>query len=145
MNHGKTLVILVLGLAFVESRGKPEKKNTPTNSDENINSISKKENETWVVFVAEATELKNENRNNNNNNNKFRNNHTSNELKNISKMKKRSTELNEGDSRIVSLDYDLIDKVWPQEYIDGYKKKKQGMSGSLSPVLSVLCYLTCLM
>ena len=68
------------GLTPVEigGRGKPEKKNTFTNSYGNNNSISKNENETRVVLVAETTEFKNENIDNKK---KF-NNNTSNELRN---------------------------------------------------------------
>ena len=109
--------------------------NTPANS------ISKNKNDTKVVFVETMNQFGNKI---NNNNNKFRNNDTSDMFRNNNNNNKRAIESDKVDPRIVSLDYELIDKVWSQEFIDEYKKNKQGMSGSQIPVLSVLCHLTCL-
>ena len=144
--RNKNISSSIHGLTLVEIGGmdKPEQKNTFINSYGNNSRISKNEKETRVVLVAETTEFKNENIDNKK---KFKNN-TSKELRNnsinLSKMKKRSIESDAGNPRIVSLDYDLIDEVWTQEFVDEYKKNKQGMSGCQIPVLSVLCYLTCL-
>ena len=135
------------GLALVENnKSETEKNNTPTKSNGHTISISKNKNETKVVFLETTAQFGNKN---SNNNIKFGNNDTNYEFRensNFRNVKKRSIEPDEGDPRIVSLDYELINKVWPQEFIDEYKKKnKQGMSGCKSPVLSVLCYyLTCL-
>ena len=137
MSHGKTrrqcaLVFLILGLdLLVESRKHElERKNSSTNRH---------------ILVEGSKRSETRHNNTFSNNNKFRNKNTSNELKKISKMKKRSIESDEVDPRIFSLDYDLIDEVWPQEFIEKFKKNKQGMSGCQFSFLSVFCYLTCLL
>ena len=128
------LLFLLLWLALVaSSKIETEKNNTPANS------ISKNKNATRVVFEETMNEFGNRI---NNNNNKFRNIDTRDMFRNNNNNNKRAIEPDEGDPRIVSLDYELIDKVWSQEFIGEYKKKnKQGMSGCQIPVLSVLCHL----
>ena len=118
-----------------------EKKNTLTKSYGHNSSINMNKNETRVVFLEATAGFGNKNTNNNN---KFVYNDYNTSNNNMRKVKKRSIEPDEGDPRIVSLDYELINEVWPQEFIDEYKKNKQGMSGCQFPVLSVFCCLTCL-